>query len=521
MTDWTGRVVEYQYEPMLARAPIPLALQELYGLETPYIPGLFLTQARLEKVRRTAPATADAPARVSEWTYRWLSQDEILDALGAPPQFDVPGGEICGPAQQSLQARLDWELRFDHLAGNLVTIKDPFARHVLHSIYETDPTHPEFDRVIAQRFGSSPALTLFQYSTDLTQLPGEMVTAANGLGLVVGSSDCSAASARHVAAPFDPTPMPPFMSSIPSPHPRPVDPIQLAVDLQTICQLTRYIDRNNEESWIATNFAGHALVVGQRVDGRILATAMRYDLHGHKTVERSPLGRRTSWIYDQMSPSPFSRDNLIYTIEQATDPATGVVTTRQAERRYDPIFGQVLRERDTRGEDRWHLLDYQELSNGDAMLALLRAYGADVTSISTLSPDLLFYGVDINGDGSIGPVRGNTVVDYGPWTHTASNAFQLPWTIYRHNVFGQVVQIERAGTTPVTLTYRPATLEEVPDWTTHDFFGVMLPGQRTARSSSGGYLIEVTQLERQRHPHLRAQGALRQPRAAVLVPDHE
>ncbi len=176
-------------------------------------------------------------------------------------------------------------------------------------------------------------------------------------------------------------------------------------------------------------------------------TIRAHNLHGQVVEEKAP-GRHESYVYDTDSPDRFQQGNLL---QRRVHAGTAGIPDLVESFVYEPLFNQVRAQVDPRGNDpsytppnggAWSLdrymntvvFDYQEgdLETGDVN-TLIEDWEIDLDQDSqfALLPGVETYLTpilqedelgDVNGDGAIGQIRGNAIVNRAP----TANVIDIP-----------------------------------------------------------------------------------------------
>jgi len=242
---------------------------------------------------------------------------------------------------------------------------------------------------------------------------------------------------------------------------------RVATDANRICQWTKFVDRDGNQTWHGLNFQGQSLVeaVTSRFDANsVRITERRFNADGHVVREfrpfilpAAPLGV-VQYEYEEIQPNGNNganeqlplwwthRGNVIRrsdkifgtaTVESESSPgAFSSITESYEKYEYEPIYNQIRYvERGTTSAgttpvSSWHSKyelthDYQELTLNSSsansirpLLDSLRGWGIywsttssgnyDYTKIASDQLRLAFHGADLNEDGMVGfPLENN------------------------------------------------------------------------------------------------------------------
>jgi RHS repeat-associated protein len=249
------------------------------------------------------------------------------------------------------------------LRHNIVRVVDARGRTVVENVYGADPGTHDFNRVVRQYFMGGEYL--FRY---------------------------------HVLRPT-----------------LPFDPYVNDAHLQTeIYEPARPL------KVLTFNFRGNLLDERSRLcaDGsyRLVFQAFRYNRHGQPTAHYQADGTSTHYTYDENSPDPRARANLL-AIDRASSP-NGLLSRRVRTLAYEPAFQRLKTSKDEAGQETRFVYDY-EVTPGSGV--------GDVVQV--IHPDAVL------PDGT---------VQSGCVTHL------------RYGAFGQVVEVTSPEGRRTTYTYHPA-----------------------------------------------------------------
>jgi RHS repeat-associated protein len=253
---------------------------------------------------------------------------------------------------------------------------------------------------------------------------------------------------------------------------------------------------------------GLRTAAGLPADPAEYVTTHKWDANGMRKEDVLPEGNKVVYVYDTTNANPRSRGNLL-SIERQPGPRGGDQTFIKETFVYEPVFNQVARKVEARGNDptfapplgsqsaaryttTW-LFDYQE---GSATQALADKAGM---TLQELTDSLAAAGIamnlgDLNADGVTNQINGKVVKIIHPSVLLPSDSTlpeggggtQSIVEVFAYNQFGQMIyQIDPEGNV-TDYVYYP---ENDPDGD-----GVTTPAPpdgRTLNSLTGGYLKEM------------------------------
>ncbi|MCC7000472.1 MAG: RHS repeat protein, partial [Deltaproteobacteria bacterium] len=465
-----GRRVTYTHSPLEQLHPaIDTVTAAAFGLaEGSTLPGRIAWQSTLTDVDH------DAEGRSESWHYGYAG-NPLPDPGPAAP---ATGALDCGAAGERLGDADASARRTDQLYANLTRVERNGVV-ILTTQYDEVPGSPTFDRVLTQRFGAllEPANAMraparFEYVQGVdagARVPApilaELGVKATPPGLcpqavleiVLGrpASSFTCASRPFVAGLPERPALPPVNVSLAAERcndtwglhygkvRNPGRDALLAADLGQACQWTHYTNRAGEETWTGLNFIGQPVIEAvQASPGETpgwFVSLSTYTADGQLAALRATDGRIISRGYDDASPSPFARGNVLSVTERSADGAL----SRNQSFTYEPLYQQLSTARDARDQVTRYDYDYQEQDAGSAASWLpgyLRDFGASTPDLAAAAPGITFFGSDLNADGRKDRTMGTLVRLRAPTATLASGASQDYTETYRHNEFGQLIE---------------------------------------------------------------------------------
>lgn len=292
------------------------------------------------------------------------------------------------------------------------------------------------------------------------------------------------------------------------------DPSDDSSDPNMVASTTTHIDRAGNLRQYDHNSKGNLLeerlMTSRNINPRdpnLFVTTHRYNLHGLRVATVFPEGSEVNYGFDSENPDQSQQRNLIR-IENVPGPRGADQARRVITRDYEPVYNQLFREVEERGNDpdyvpqnggaasperytRTHFFDYQEGASLTALAQEMFVSTSEALDRLNRAGVALQLG-DLNGDGLTSQINGNVVelrepsVTLYPESEQAEiegGVVQEVRTNFVYNRFGQrISEIDPEGNVD-RFNYHPEVDPDGDDVPTNPATGLA--------NDTGGYLWEV------------------------------